>query len=305
MKVVVTGASGFLGSRLTERLAAAGHRVVAVSRSSNPEPPPADTSIRWMVRDILRDGLDFEEIESADAVFHLAAAKEIAPGQDERMLIEANEMLTSRLIHGLGGVTRKLIFASSQMVYGDPGHTAVTEEFPLLGMTSSPYACSKLNAENWLRCLQKKQGGSCVSLRFCGFVEGGGNIDYIIDKALSNQPIVLLSRGQTRRDYLPVEDGIDAFMLTLGYRANPGFEAFNIGSGQMVGAAELARSICAELGSQSEVILSDQPAPRSDFVFNIDKAKRSLGFNPGSLPEAVLRYARRKQAAFNTLATNG
>jgi len=305
MKILVTGASGFLGKPLTERLSRMGHEVTAVSRSPGPAQAATNTSIRWITRDIVREGLELPQITAADAIIHLAAAKELAPGQDEGALIEANELLTTRLLRALGGGSQKLIFASTQMVYGDPGNTAVTEDFPLAGMDSTPYACSKVNAENWLRCLRRKHNGPCVILRLCGFIEGGGNIDYIIDQALRNEPIVLLAEGKIRRDYLSLEAGVEAFVLAASYRTSAPFEVINVGSGQMMSAAELARGICLELGSHSEVVLTQQPAPRSDFVFNIEKARRQLGFEPGSLPEAVRRYARRRLNAFEAAEAHG
>jgi nucleoside-diphosphate-sugar epimerase len=177
------------------------------------------------------------------------------------------------------------------MVYGDPGSRAVDESFDLAGARSTPYACSKLNAENWLRnsCGRDDE---CLALRLCGFVEGGGNIDYMIGRALAGQPIELFSLGAVCRDYLSLDDGVLALLKALESPPRKGFQAVNVGSGQSVTTAELAAAICNEIGSRSEVVLLEQPAPRADFVYDITRAREALKFEPGVLLDAVRRHAR-------------
>ena len=296
MRVLVTGAAGFLGSRLVERLAATDHDITAIDRCPIPGQFLSSESIAWIEKDIAHDGIDLHEIAGIDTVFHLAGAT-LGAGQDEWRFLMANEATTVRLLQACAEHAKKFIFASSQVVYGDINHTAVTEDFPLQGVGSA-YACSKLNSENWLRCFQKKHGGLYMALRFSGFVEGGGAIDYIIDRALRNEPVELFSRGTVHRDYLPVEKGVEALLAALRYEGAAGFEAFNIGSGQAITSFELAKLICAEMGSSSEIIRSPLPAPQGDFVFDIRKATQCLKFNPEDLPEAVRHYLHRRKATF-------
>lgn len=296
MRVLVTGAAGFLGSRLVERLATMGHDITAIGRGPIPDQFISSKSVVWIKRDIAHDGLDPDEIAGIDTVFHLAGAT-LGAGHDEWHFLMANEATTVRLLQACAKHVKKFIFASSQVVYGDVNHTAVTEDFPLQGVGSA-YACSKLNSENWLRCFQKKHGGLYMALRFSGFVEGGGAIDYIIDQALRNKPVELFSRGTVHRDYLPVEEGVEAFLAALRYEGVAGFETFNIGSGQAITSFELAKLICTEMGSSSEIILSPLPAPQSNFVFDIRKASQCLEFNPEDLLKAVRDYLHRKKATF-------
>lgn len=296
MKVLITGAAGFLGSRLVERLVADGCRVMAIGRCPAPDQFVTNKNVEWVDRDIAQDGLDSEEIADIDTVFHLAGVT-LGAGQDEWRFLMANEATAVRLLQACAKQTKKIIFASSQVVYGDANHTAITEAFPLHGVGSA-YACSKLNSENWLRWFHKKHGGEYVSLRLCGFIEGGGAIDYMIDRALRNEPIELFSYGKIHRDYLPVEKGVEAFMAAFHYRGEAGFDTFNIGSGQPMASHELAKLICTEANSSSEIVLSSRPAPQGDFVFDIRKAVQHLGFNPGELPTAILSYLHQKKSAF-------
>jgi len=298
LSILVTGASGFLGHQLVDRLIDDEQHIIAVSRNKVPDYFSKKSSVEWLQCDIAREELDLSGFSQIEAVFHLAGVKELGEGDDENLLLEANETLTVKLVNSCAKYCKKLIFASSQMVYGNPGHNSVTEEFPLLGYNASAYACSKLNTENWLRYLQKKYNGLYLSLRFCGFIEGGGNIDYMINQALQNKPIELYSRGEVCRDYLTVDKGIDAFIAALQYKAEPCFAAFNIGFGQVVSTHDIAKIVCAELNSISEIILSDKPAPRSDFIFNIDKAVDCLGYETGDLRDSIRKYTKQKERVF-------
>ncbi|HEY8101588.1 MAG TPA: NAD(P)-dependent oxidoreductase [Burkholderiaceae bacterium] len=293
MAVLVSGASGFLGSRLVSRLAADGHDVVAVARRSAPAPFASHPRIRWIARDIAQDGLDLAGLPEIDAVVHLAGAT-LGAGKDESLFLRANEQTTVRLFQGLAERTDRFIIASSQVVYGDARNLAVTEDF-ITQPDSSAYACSKLNSENWLRWFQKRHGGQYLALRFCGFIDGGGIVDYLIDQALAGQQIELFSEGKVHRDYLPACEAIDALVAALNYSDNPGYLPINIGSGQTVSAHELAMNICTELQSSSQIKLLTKPSPQGDFVFCIDRARQLLNFQPGVLVNAVRQYAKNRQ----------
>jgi UDP-glucose 4-epimerase len=300
--VLVTGASGFLGRRLIDRLADEGCEIVAVARHPAPEAYRSNPLIRWLVRDISQDGLEVTGLPDIDAAFHLAGAT-LGAGKDENTFLRANEQTTVRLCQALAERTKLFIFASSQVVYGDARHLGVTEDFPLQP-DASAYACSKLNSENWLRWFQKRYGGQYLVLRFCGFIDGGGIVDYLIDRALSGQPIELYSQGTVHRDYLPVVEAIDVMIAALKAPASPGFLPVNIGAGQALSAHELAKLICAELKSTSRIELLNDPSPQGDFVFRIDRARQLLGFRPGKLTDAVRSYAQHRKEEMKKRASN-
>jgi nucleoside-diphosphate-sugar epimerase len=289
--ILVAGASGFLGRRLVERLSVGGYEVLAFARRQVPDEFRTLPGVRWLTRDIARDGVDLAELpQHIDTVLHLAGAT-LGAGKDESMFLSANEQTTVRLCQALADRTEHFIFASSQVVYGNPCHLAVSEDFPLRP-DSSAYACSKLNSENWLRWFHKRYGGQYLSLRLCGFIEGGGIVDYLIDRGLSGEIIELFANGTVRRDYLHVEKAIDVMVSALNYKGSRDFLPVNIGSGQAISAQELATLVCSELQSPSLIHLLDSPSPQGDFVFNIDLASRLFDFRPGSLAEAVRSYTR-------------
>jgi len=250
------------------------------------------SGLAWIRRDLSRERLAAVELKDVDTIFHLAGAT-LGAGDDECLFCEANEATTVGLLKECAGKVQKFVHVSSQAVYGNINHLAITEDFPLAGFDSA-YACSKVNAENWIRWFQRNRGGRYVVLRFCGFIEGGGIIDYLIDQALQEKPIELFSNGQVCRDYLSVTKGLEAIVAASQYKEEEGLTAFNIGCGQAVSTRVMAEMVCRETGSTSAVVLVDKAAARANFVFDIAKARKKLGFEPGSLVEAIRFYVREK-----------
>jgi len=295
--IFVSGATGFIGSRLIERLVADGQDVIALARCLATTPLVSNPHVRWIVRDIAQYGLDLDGLPEIDVVVHLAGAT-LGGAKDESSFLSANEQTTVRLLEALAHRTNRFIYASSQVVYGDARHLSVTEDFQLQP-DGSAYACSKLNSENWLRWFHKRHGGQYIVMRFCGFIDGGGIVDYLIDQALTGADIELYSEGKVHRDYLPVEEAVDAIVVALNYSGFPGFLPINIGSGQAVTANVLAIAICTELQSSSQIKLLNKPSPQGDFVFCINRARQLLNFEPGHLIDAVRQYAKKRREYYS------
>lgn len=292
MAILVSGTNGFLGHKLVAQLVADGREIVAIARRPAPKCFDGNPLIHWLVRDIAHDGLDLTRLPGIESVVHLAGAT-LGAGKDEDLFLQANEQTIVRLLQSLAKVTDRFIFASSQVVYGDACHLEVTEDFPLQP-SGTAYACSKVNSENWMRWFQKRWGGQYLALRFCGFLDGGGLVDYIIDRALTGEPIELYSQGAVCRDYLPSSEGIDALVAALDYSGDGGFVPVNIGSGQAVTALEMAATIKEELQASSPITLHSKTSPQGNFVFCIERAKKMLGFRPSNLVEAVRLHAKKR-----------
>ena len=286
--VIVTGASGFLGSNLIKRLLENGYSVRGVSRSINAKNLIDEKNFSWIKRDLSLEGLHRSEFDGVDSIFHLAGCWR---KEDTESLVNSNVLATIKLMDSVPDSISRIIFSSTQMVYGDPNSLGVTEDCPLDSSHSS-YSCSKVCAENWLRFFQKKKSGSYLNLRFTGFVEGGGLIDYMIDRAINNLPIEIYGGGLVCRDYLSVENGIDALIAAEKSSIGIGFHNFNIGSGLVISAHELAIAVCKQVKSSSPIILSSELPLRSNFIFNISKAKMHLKFSPSNLLEVVEKYAQ-------------
>lgn len=289
MTILVTGATGFIGRRLIGRLVKDNQDVVAITRNPEDDLIHSNPDVKWIYGDYTVESTFTDSIENVTSIVHLAG-ETLGAGDDPMKFLQANEQTTVRLVQELGNQVTHFVYASTQGVYGDAKNLAVTEDFPLIP-TGSAYACSKLNCENWLRLSQERNGGRYLSLRFCGFIEGGGLVDYIISQALCNEQIDLYSNGVVSRDYLSIESGIDVIVAALKYQGNNGFLPINIGSGQVISALEIANIICSELKSSSKIKLIDKAAPQGDFVFSLERARNLLNFVPTDLKEAIRDYS--------------
>jgi nucleoside-diphosphate-sugar epimerase len=205
-------------------------------------------------------------------------------------------MVTFNLLNQLSGLCSNFIYASSQVVYGDVCSLDVREEFSL-DVSESAYACSKVNSENWLRWFQKKTGGTYLSLRFCGFIDGGGLIDYILDMACKDKDIELFSSGEIVRDYLSSDDAIMALSNAINCieALASEFIPINIGSGQLISSIEIAELVCIVTNSDSSIIKLDRKGPQGDFILNNTKARKLLNFQPHNLVEEINKYSNSRR----------
>jgi nucleoside-diphosphate-sugar epimerase len=175
------------------------------------------------------------------------------------------------------------------MVYGNIRSLSVSEDFSLRPQDSD-YGCSKVNSENWLRYFQRANGGRYISLRFCGFIDGGGFVDYVINQALVNGPVRLLNKGRSIRDYLQSGDGIEAVVSAIRHPGPEGFFPINIGSDSTFSALDIANLVVEVTSSQSRIELIDRPAPKEDFLYSIELANKVLNFHPRALETSIRVY---------------
>ena len=290
--ILVTGASGFLGLKLVKRLAKDGNEVIALVREVPSFVSALSHKIKWMQIDLSEPNLELNSLPNLDAIVHLAGNKGRIGGSVSKPLID-NEIILINLLQKIASKSKLVVFASSQMVYGNVNSLSVTEDFDLRPQDSD-YGCSKINAENWLKYFQEKNGGRYLALRFCGFIDGGGFVDYVINQSLNSGVIELFSGGRTIRDYLHSNDGVEAIVLALQHSEPSGFFPINIGSGCALSAIEIAQLIQGTLGSKTQIELLNAAAPKQNFVFKINSARAILNFQPLNLDFAIRDYASSK-----------
>ena len=292
--VLISGATGFLGKKLLVELSSTNYRIVALYRFEVPNLLRSVPNIEWIMADLADSAVDLDVPYKIDTVVHLAGAT-LGGGKNESTFFRSNEIATFNLLNQLSGKCSNFIYASSQVVYGDVRSLDVKEDCPL-DVTESAYACSKVNCENWLRWFQKKTGGTYLSLRFCGFIDGGGLIDYILDMARKSKDIELFSNGRIVRDYLSSDDATKVFCSAINLidsLANE-FIPINVGSGQLLSSIEIAKIICSATNSDSEIVKLERQGPQSDFVLNNNKACNLLNFVPSNLVKEITKYTNSK-----------
>jgi UDP-glucose 4-epimerase len=272
MRVLVTGAFGFIGTAVGRRLALAGHDVVAVT-SRPPGTTPAPLFPCRVVRADLHDeGSVWAAVADAgpDAVCHLAGLGKVRESFEHPEEYHAvNAGGTKALLDALAATAtgKRFVFASSVTVYGVPERQPVTEDAPL--RPTSPYGESKAAAEQAIQTAATSGAIGAVCLRIfnaAGAVAGGAGVadtdlSRVIPKALAvaagqADRIEVNGDGSAVRDFVHVDDVASAFLLALENGCRPGrAPAYNVGA--------TAASVAEILAVTGEVTGRPIPAVRN------------------------------------------
>lgn len=241
MKVLVTGATGYIGSILTRRLTLKGHDVTALGHASSFG--NLTHSVVPHIRADIRDASEMRSIlGGVEAVCHLAGLSSVRDSlfrSDEYQSVNVDGTLT--LLRILARQTNRpiiFIYASTALVYGIATERPIPESTPR--RPNTPYAWSKATAEEAVRAFSLAGAIAGVSLRLFNVAGaeyglGDANSNRIVPKALAvaagYQPVLpMLADGRSRHDFVHVSDVVDAFCSAL-HAARPGsFEAFNVGA---------------------------------------------------------------------------
>jgi UDP-glucuronate 4-epimerase len=272
-RVLVTGAAGFIGSHLTERLRADGVPVVALDRRRGPHLAPD------VVGDLLRLPL-VDLVRSVSCVFHLAGRPGVRDswGADFASYARNNLLATQRLAEAAvaAGGTR-IVFASTSSVYGD-APMPFREDGPTRPI--SPYGVSKLACEALLRAYARVCGLPVIVLRYFTVYGPRQRPDMAFARWMAavrrGRPISLYGGG-SRRDFTYVGDAVDA---TVRAGAAPAGRTYNVASGRPVPIEEPLRIIGALAGRQPRVIRLARPAGDPPATWAHMGAAAELGYLP-------------------------
>lgn len=293
MKTIVTGAAGFIGSHLCERLLSEGHEVTGVDSFLDYYP-------RWikeMNLSRLRESTSFQLIEKnilevnwptllagVDVVFHLAAQAGVRASWSKNFVvytrnnIEATQLLleASKLIK-----LKKFVFASTSSVYGDIEAIPMKEESLLKPV--SPYGVTKLAAEDLCYLYWKNFGIPCVSLRYFTVYGPRQRPDMSFYKfllaLLEDRTITIFEDGNQTRDFTFIDDIIDGTLAA----AEKGLlgTTYNLGGGSRISVNEVLKVI-AEM-SEAELKVRYAEKQKGDMrhtYASTEKARQEIGYVP-------------------------
>lgn len=304
-KVLVTGAGGFIGSHLVERLVILGARVRALVRYNSRNdwgllellPEAVKKEIEVVTGDITDPFSTAAAVSGCEVIFHLAALIAIpysylAPAQ----YVAVNCQGTLNLLEAARrqGVAR-FIQTSTSETYGTARYTPIDENHPLQGQ--SPYAASKIGADKLAESYYLSFGLPVATIRpfntYGPRQSARAVIPTIITQALTS-PVIRLGNLSPLRDLNYVSDTIAGFLKVAEHEAAVG-EVINVGSGKAVSIGELANKILALLGMDKPIETEAiRVRPESSEVMTLlcDNAKawELLGWRPQvSLEEGLQR----------------
>ena len=291
--ILVTGGAGFIGSHLVKKLSSLGCRVRVIDnlytgKLSNFGSDLLNCgSVDFIEGDIRDTNLVKKCCADAEVVIHLAAQTSVPFSmQNPEFNNDVNVKGTLNLLNSSAEANvKRFLFISSCAVYGEPSYLPVDEKHPTNPI--SPYAESKLIAEK--ECLRLNSEGpfEAVVFRFFnvygpgqGLSEYSGVITKFIDRIKQKLPIVIYGDGSQTRDFVYVNDIVNAIMLALENENAPG-NIFNVGTGRAVSLQELADTMLSLAGVDLKIVNAD---PRIGDIrhsyADITKASHLLGYKP-------------------------
>lgn len=302
MRTIVTGAAGFIGSTLVDRLLADGHQVLGVDdlshgRAENLEAARRHDRFDFVPVDIVTADLNriFDDVRP-EVVYHLAAQIDVRRSVDEPEFdAMVNAVGTVRLAEAArrAGVRKVVNTSSGGAVYGVPQRYPTSEDAP--ADPASPYAASKVAAELYLASFRSLYGLDCTHIAPSNVYgprqdpHGEAGVVAVFAKAmLAGRPTKVFGDGTNTRDYVYVDDLVDAFIRAGG--SDGAGKRFNIGTGVETSDRELHSAVAAAAGVADD---PDFAPPRLGDLrrscLDASRARTVLGWSPQVPLEEGLR----------------
>ena len=302
MKFFVTGAAGFIGSTLIDRLLSSGHEVVGYDNFSTGLPQfleGARTNSRFRL--VENDVLDSEALAKAmtgcDFVFHFAANADVRFGTDHpRKDLEQNTIATFNVLEAMraNGIKR-IAFSSTGSVYGEASVIPTPEDAPFPIQTSL-YAASKLAGEGMIAAYCEGFGFQAHIFRFVSILgeryTHGHVFDFVKNLLRDPSQLRVLGNGKQRKSYLYVQDCIDAMLHSIEH-AKDKVNVINLGTDHYCQVLDSIGWITEHLGVKPRIELTggdrgwigDNP-----FIFLETTKIQSLGWKPKlTIQQGIIR----------------
>jgi len=293
MRALVTGCAGFIGSHLTESLLADGHRVLGVDcfndnyarglKVRNLQNAQESTGFELAERDLAEGGSELAD--ECDVIFHLAGEPGVRDSWGKRFesYLRNNVIATQKLLEtAKAWPEKRFVYASSSSIYGQAKTFPTPESVPPRPL--SPYAVSKLAAENLCRLYHSNFGVDTVILRYFSVYGARQRPDMAFSKfcnaAIEGRPVTIFGDGRQTRDFTFVADAV------LGTRRaalaqSVGGEVFNLGGGSQI-SLNRALELIGQFAGRPLTITYASPALGDvrDTGADTRRAQARLGYEP-------------------------
>jgi len=306
MNYLITGGAGFLGTALCNRLARQGHTVRALDDCSNGDSSGLVSQVNFVKGDVNDKPLLWQLLQDIDCVYHLAALVSVPesslfPSEYNRINVNGTVNLMEAI---RDAKVRRIVFASSGAIYGQLDHVPYSESDEV--KPGSPYAVSKLAAEYYVKQISADTGVEAVILRIFNAYGPGQRIPNshppiivnYLKHALTNGSIVIHGDGTQTRDYVFVDDVVNA-LVTSATANGVDQHIINIGSGVETSVLELVRQVRDVTQRKPEEIFNPHKSggtPR--MAADISKAYEKLNYLPMTPLAAGLRLTMERDPRF-------
>ena len=309
MKYFVTGGAGFIGSHLVDRLAeenyVAAYDNLSLGKKEFIRHHLKNKNFRLIQDDLLSMNSLKKSIKGHDAVFHMAANSDISLGTAQTDIdLKQGAIATYNLLEAMRvNDVKKIVFASSSAVYGEPDRFPTNESYGAK-LPISLYGASKLACEGMISAFCHLYGMKAWIFRFANIIgeRSTHGVMYDFVKKLRDNPkkLEVLGDGNQRKPYLYVKDCVDGMLYGFSH-ANEEVNVFNLGCSDNTDVTAIAKIITEEMGLKNVRIkyTGGRQGWKGDVVFvNYDTTKmKNLGWEPslnskGAVRKAVKEYLK-------------
>lgn len=281
---LITGGAGFIGSHLSETLLRDNDiRVFDALTTGNRSNVPPEA--KFLEADLRQEDKLTNAVAGTDLIFHEAALVSVARSIENPLTShEINAEATLRLLEAARAQNARVVLTSSAAIYGHPESVPITEDQSK--EPTSPYGLNKLTLDHYARLYHDLYDLETVALRYFNVYgprqvasDYSGVISIFIDQALSGEDITVHGDGEQTRDFVYIDDVVQANLNSATTDAVG--EAYNVGTGESVTIRELAELIQDITDTDSDIVHTD--ARTGDIEHSkadISKAKADLGYEP-------------------------
>lgn len=263
MKALVTGGAGFIGRRLVDRLLSDGAAVSVLDDLSTGNASRLNPDADFILGSILDAKIVERAIANADVVFHLAAIASVEKCTAD--FVSSHAVNLTGFLTVLDSARRaspspKIVYASSAAVYGSNESTPLAECDATRPV--SPYGADKLACELHAKSAYEVYGLRSVGLRFFNVYGPGqdpsspysGVISRFVERALAGQAILIHGDGLQTRDFVYVDDVVEAIVCSAEVEMDNPAEVFNVCTGVETSILGLARAVVDQVGDAPELV---------------------------------------------------
>lgn len=306
MNFLITGAAGFLGSALANRLAREGHQVRGLDDLSTGDPQALLPEVHFTRGDVNDRPKLWTLLQEVDCVYHLAARVSVPESVlYPREYNAVNVGGTVSLMEAMRDVgVRRVILASSGAVYGDQGEQPLKET--AIPDPRSPYAVSKVAAEYYVRTIGKLWRIETVCLRIFNAYGPGQHlppshppvVPHFLRQALRGGTLVVHGNGQQTRDYVYVDDAVSA-MVAAATAPNINGLVINVGSGVETSIRDLVKKVAEVTGRDVNILFnSNTSGGVSRMQADLTLAAQKLNYHPSINLDKGLRLTLQRDPRF-------
>jgi UDP-glucuronate 4-epimerase len=288
MRVVITGASGLIGTNLALRLLDEGHEVFGVDKDPNPWTDRVPVKIEDLRETAGEAGADWGK---ADVVVHLAARAKVHESVEHPQNALANYTITSRVLEYCRRTGTAIIFGSSRETYGEQKRFPVQEESVRIEGAVSPYAAAKLADEALIRAYSRCYGIPFIIIRFSNvygryddLARNGRFVPLLCQRIPRGEPVTIFGPHKAY-DFTYIDDAIDGVYRAVDRLVHDpervsGY-AMNLGTGQGTTLLDAAKLVGEAAGVEPNLSFTEiKVGEISKYIADITRARTLLGYDP-------------------------